>query len=71
MLIVSYYDQSLSVVRALSTSCFKRLLLKNGSTDFEIILQECSLGDPLPKLLKPLHSIEQDGTSSPEPEDGF
>ena len=46
MLMVSYCDQSLSVVRALSTFCFKRLLLQNGSTDFEIIL-EGSLGDPL------------------------
>ena len=30
VLIVSYCDQSLSVVRALSTFCFKRLLLQNG-----------------------------------------
>ena len=27
----------------------------------EIISQEGSLGDPLPKLLKPFHSVEQDG----------
>ena len=40
MLMVSYCDQSLSVVRALSTFCFKRLLLQKGQTDFEIILQE-------------------------------
>ena len=30
---------------------FKRLLL-NQRMDFEIIIQECFLGDPLPKLLK-------------------
>ena len=42
---VSYCDQSLSVVRALSTFSFK-WLLQNGWTDFEIILQEGSLGDP-------------------------
>ena len=60
MLMVSYCDQSLSVVRALSTFCFKRLLLQNGLTDFEIILQQGSLGDPLPKLLKPFRSAEQD-----------
>ena len=30
VLMVSYCDQSLSVVRALSTFCFKRLLLQNG-----------------------------------------
>ena len=31
---------------------FKRLLLLNECIDFEIILQEGSLGDPQPKLLK-------------------
>ena len=61
---VSYYDQSLSVVHALSTFCFKRLLLQNGYKDFEIILQEGSLGDPPPKLLKPFRSVEQDGSQS-------
>ena len=69
VLMVSYCDQSLSVVRALSSFCFKRLLLKNGYTDFEItdfeiILQEGSLGDPLPKLLRPFRSVEQDGRQS-------
>ena len=64
VLMMSYCDQSLSVVRALSTFCFKRLLLQNGLTDFEIILQEGSLGDPLPKLLKPFRSAEQDGHQS-------
>ena len=61
---VSYCDQSLSVVRALSTICFKRLLLQNGWTDFKMILQEGSLGDPLPKLLKRFRPIEQDGRQS-------
>ena len=46
-----------SVVRALSTFCFKQLLLQNGLTDFEITLQEGSLGDPLPKLLFPLNKM--------------
>ena len=64
VLIVSYCDQSLSVVLAFSTFCFKRLLLQNGYTDFEIFLQEGSLGDPLPKLLKPFRSVEQDGRHS-------
>ena len=32
--------------------------------DFEIILQEGSLGDPLPKLLKLFCSVEQDGHQS-------
>ena len=39
----------------------KGLLLQNGWMDFEIILQEGSLGDPLPKLLKLYRSVEQDG----------
>ena len=34
VLMVSYCDQSLSVVRALSTFCFKQLLLQNGSIVF-------------------------------------
>ena len=29
---------------------FKNLLVRNHSTDFNIILQECSFGDPLPRL---------------------
>ena len=29
--------------------------------DFEIIIQECFLGDPLPKLLKQFRLVEQDG----------
>ena len=63
MLMVSNCDQSLSVVRALSTFCFKQLL-QNGSMDFEIILQEGSLGDSLPKLLKTFRSVEQDSRQS-------
>ena len=36
----------------------------NQCIDFEIIMQECSLGECLPKLLKPFHSVEQDGRQS-------
>ena len=64
VLMVSYCDQSLSVVHALSAFCFKQLLLQNGLTDSEVILQEGSLGDPLPKLLEPFRSVEQDGHQS-------
>ena len=39
---------------------FTRLLLLNQKMDFEIIIQECFLGDPLPKLLR-FHYVEQDG----------
>ena len=40
---------------------FKRLRLLKQCIDFEIIIQECSLGDCPPKLLKPFCYIEQDG----------
>ena len=64
VLMVSYCDQSLSVVRALSTFCYERLLLQNGLTEFEIILQEGSLDDPVSKFLKSFRSFEQDGRQS-------
>ena len=48
-------------VRAKNRETFKQLLLLNQRIDFEIILQEGSLGDPLPKLLKRFRSIGQDG----------
>ena len=31
----------------------KNLLVRNHWTDFNIILQKCSFGDPLPRLFKP------------------
>ena len=43
---------------------FKWLLIVNQWMDFKIITYECSLGDLLPKLLKPLCSDEQDGHKS-------
>ena len=33
----------------------------NQKMDFEIIIQECFLGDPLPKLLKQFRYTEQNG----------
>ena len=50
--------------RAKNRKTFKRLFLLNQWMDFEIISQECSLGDPLPTLLKPFLSDEQDGCQS-------
>ena len=50
--------------RAKNRKTFKRLLLLNQCIDFEIILQEGSLGDPLLKLLKLFRSVEQDGRQS-------
>ena len=40
---------------------FKNLLVRNHWTDFHIILQKCSFGDPLPRLFKPFGFIEKDG----------
>ena len=68
--------------RAKNRKTFKRLLLLNQCIDFEIILHDDFLGDPLPKLLKPFHPLNKMAaraknrknlltTSSPEPEDGF
>ena len=50
--------------RAKNRKTFKWLLLLNQGIDFEIILQERSLDDPLPKLLKRFRSVEQDGRKS-------
>ena len=48
---VSLCDRSSSVVHSLSVSfLLKRHLLLNWWMDFEISLQECFLGDPLPKI---------------------
>ena len=38
---------------------FKNLLFRNHWTDFNIILQECSFGDSLPRLLKSLDSSKK------------
>ena len=43
---------------------FKRHLLLGQWADFKIITQECSLDDPLPKLLKWFCSAEQNGRQS-------
>ena len=47
--------------RAENRKTFKQLLLLNQKMDFEIIIQKCSLGDPLPKLLKEFCFVEQNG----------
>ena len=44
--------------RAKNRKTFKQLLL-NQRMDFEIIIQECFLGDPLPKLLKQFRYAEK------------
>ena len=40
---------------------FKNLLVRNHWTDFHIILQKCSIGDPLPRLFEPIGFIEKHG----------
>ena len=44
----------------------KRHLLLNRLMDFEIILQECFLSDPLPKLLKWCRFAKQNGIQNKE-----
>ena len=40
---------------------FKNLLVRNHWTDFNIILQKCSFGDPLPRLFKPFRFVKKHG----------
>ena len=40
---------------------FKNLLVRNQWTDFHIILQKSSFGDPLPRLFKPLGFLKKHG----------
>ena len=40
---------------------FKNLLVRNHCTDFHIILQKCSFGDPLPRLFEPFRLVIKHG----------
>ena len=40
---------------------FKNLLVRNPRTDFHIILQKCSFGDPLARLFKPFGFVKKHG----------
>ena len=40
---------------------FKNLLVRNHWTNFHIILQKCSFGDPLPRLFKPFGFVKKYG----------
>ena len=40
---------------------FKNLLVRNQWTDFNIILQKCFFGDPLPRLFKPFGFVKNHG----------
>ena len=39
----------------------KNLLVRNQLTDFNIVLQKCFFGDPLPKLFKPFGFVKKHG----------
>ena len=39
----------------------KNLLVRNHWTDFHVILQKCSFGDPLPRLFKPFGFVKKHG----------
>ena len=43
------------------TKNIKNLLFRNHWTDFNIILQKCSFGDPLPRLFKPFRFVKKHG----------
>ena len=43
------------------TKNLKNLLVRNHWTDFNIILQKCSFGDPLPRLFKPFGFVKKHG----------
>ena len=40
---------------------FKNLLVRNHWTDFHIILQKCSFGDPVPRLFKTFGFVKKHG----------
>ena len=40
---------------------FQNLLVRNNWTDFNVILQKCSFGDPLPRLFKPFGFVKKHG----------
>ena len=40
---------------------FKNLLDRNHRTNFNIILQKCTFGDPLPRLFKPFGFVKKHG----------
>ena len=40
---------------------FKNLLVRNHWTDFNIILQKCSIGDPVSRLFKPFGFAKKRG----------
>ena len=70
--LVTLYQNSLNgsaplnkmAASAKNSKNLKQHYLLSHWPNFKIISQECSLGDPLPKLLKPFRLDEQDGCQS-------
>ena len=48
-------------ISGFSRTRVKTLLVRNHWTDFNIILQKCSFGDPLPRLFKPFGFVKKHG----------
>ena len=48
------------------TENFKNLLVRNHWTDFNIILQKCSFGDPLTRLFKQFGFVKKHGRQKAE-----
>ena len=64
VLMVSFCDRSMSVVRRVSSvvhNFFKHLLLLNHWANLDETWQGCSLGEALPKLFKRLNSSHNSG----------
>ena len=49
------------VAMATKTKTFKNLLVRNHWTDFNLLLQKCSFGGPLPRLFKPSWVVKKHG----------
>ena len=43
------------------TKNLKNLLIRNHWTEFNVILQKCSFGDPLPRLFMPFGFVKKHG----------
>ena len=62
MVLVHCISRSQEVKIDFLTKNLKNLLVRNHWTDFSIILQKCSFGDPLPRLFKPFGFVKKMAT---------
>ena len=61
MVLVRFISRSQELKIDFLTKNLKNLLVRNHLTDFNIILQKCSFGDPLPRLFKPFGFVKKHG----------